>query len=425
MAGRPCRGTKKRTNAGFAVEVPTARGSKLRMRRSFDDESHADDWRAAALVAIDLSVPIPEPGDLLVANKIAAARVAAAQAAAAQAAAAPAQVAAPNPAGGTAADAGVSQGTLVKVAAAYVHEIYEQLNRGDVARMEAVEEIIKNHIFPFMDSNGFITGSGVTRISYLEFLLSLSKATPTTLATVANSARHTIDEAVAVTKASRSTIKRRLDGGAFPGAAKDAQGRWRIPHRDLIAAGLAEGHLRTGPRHGGGYSEHQIGDIKRTLDAILLYGEDRAGWKLKFRPERVKLPKRDEVKPVRLQVTLADVERIAEHLHAVHQLVLWLVRVLGLRISEAYGIEVGDIIAERDRGLLRVYRQGGRNFEVRDPAGGKASVTSKEQLKNARSRRVLIIPSQLMSMIDVVIQTFHTDPVTGYVDPKARLIPGL
>lgn len=50
--------------------------------------------------------------------------------------------------------------------------------------------------------------------------------------------RFTLSEAAQLTKTSRSTLRRRLDSDAFPHAAKDDDGFWRIPVEDLLAAGL-------------------------------------------------------------------------------------------------------------------------------------------------------------------------------------------
>lgn len=48
----------------------------------------------------------------------------------------------------------------------------------------------------------------------------------------------TMREAVERTGASRSTLRRRLDQGKFPGAYLDPAGQWRIPLTDLLAAGF-------------------------------------------------------------------------------------------------------------------------------------------------------------------------------------------
>ncbi len=115
----------------------------------------------------------------------------------------------------------------------------------------------------------------------------------------------------------------------------------------------------------------------------------------------------------------------AEHLHAVHALAPWLLRVLGLRVSEGYGIHVRDVYDDGDYGVIRIFRQGGRNFTVLDEFGDEERVPSKKGLKTAGSDRYLIAPPQVMVLIRFIIETFHTDPVTGEADPDARLIPAL
>lgn len=80
-------------------------------------------------------------------------------------------------------------------------------------------------------------------------------------------------------------------------------------------------------------------------------------------------------------LSFGECARIAGHLHPVHQLVLWLQRVMGLRISEAFGVMVDDVIDLGDTGLLLVRGQGGRQFRVRDEAGRVVTVTYKESLK--------------------------------------------
>lgn len=51
----------------------------------------------------------------------------------------------------------------------------------------------------------------------------------------------TMSEAARSCGVSRSTIRRRLENGDFPGSHKDAGGSWRIPVQDLIQVGLNPG----------------------------------------------------------------------------------------------------------------------------------------------------------------------------------------
>ena len=76
-------------------------------------------------------------------------------------------------------------------------------------------------------------------------------------------------------------------------------------------------------------------------------------------------------------ITYQETARMARHMHAVHQLALWMLRILGLRISEAYGVLVRDVIRLGDgsgRGLLLVDSQGGRTFTEADLAAQTAGV---------------------------------------------------
>lgn len=124
-------------------------------------------------------------------------------------------------------------------------------------------------------------------------------------------------------------------------------------------------------------------------------------------------------------LTLPECARIAAHLHPVHQLTLWLQRVMGLRISEAFGLLVDDVIDHGDTGLLLVHGQGGRAFRVREPDGSIATVWHTEQLKTAAAHRALVIPTRMLELLRVAIEAFHTDSDTGDPRPVAPLVPGL
>ena len=51
--------------------------------------------------------------------------------------------------------------------------------------------------------------------------------------------RWTLSEAAERVGASRSTLRRRLEAGAFPSAYRDTTGIWHIPLEDLLAAGFS------------------------------------------------------------------------------------------------------------------------------------------------------------------------------------------
>lgn len=124
-------------------------------------------------------------------------------------------------------------------------------------------------------------------------------------------------------------------------------------------------------------------------------------------------------------LSFPEFARIASHLHPVHQLVLWLQRVMGLRISEAFGVLVDDVIDLGDIGSLVVHGQGGRYFRVRDDHGRVVKVSHKETTKTEAASRTLVVPSAMMELVRVVVDAFHTDPDTGEVKEPARLVPGL
>ncbi len=77
-------------------------------------------------------------------------------------------------------------------------------------------------------------------------------------------------------------------------------------------------------------------------------------------------------------IGIDDAVRIAAGLHVIHQLVLWLMRLGGLRISEAYGLDVEDCVLDSDgHGYLLVTDLGGRSFRQRTEDGG-VEVTHKK-----------------------------------------------
>lgn len=117
--------------------------------------------------------------------------------------------------------------------------------------------------------------------------------------------------------------------------------------------------------------------------------------------------------------------RIAAHLHRVHQVAFWLQRVMGMRISESFGVLVSDVVDLGDSGLLAAQGQGGRSLNVRDDDGLVIAVPHKETMKTAAGSRVLVVPTVMMQLLRVAIEAFHTDPETGEVDRDARLVPGL
>ena len=98
---------------------------------------------------------------------------------------------------------------------------------------------------------------------------------------------------------------------------------------------------------------------------------------------------------------------------------------MGLRISEAFGVLVDDVIDLGDSGVLLVRGQGGRPFRMRDDEGRVVAVTHKERTKTEAGSRALILPPAMLELLRIVVEAFHTDPETEDVDESCRLVPGL
>jgi excisionase family DNA binding protein len=388
--GRPLRPEPRRTSTGtWSVEVPVTRGGRKRMRRTFTTEAEARSWMTVAVDAIEAGRRVPEPG-------------------------APSEE--PDDRTGFAV-----------VAEAWIHERYVALNRAQPGRRPDVEGMTRNHLVPFMERHGFTTGSDITRDAYVAFLSELARGTgpAATASPGAVGGEVTIEEACALTGASRSTMKRRIADGAFPSSHIAGDGKRRIPVADLAAAGLLNGEaMRRGPKTAHGYAPDRVADIRRCLDKILAHGVATAGWVVRFDPASVPNPRPAVPEADRKQLTLADCLAMAPFLHPVHQVALWVIRLLSLRISEAYGLRIDDVIETGARGLVHIRRQGGGVFLVDGADGVPRSSSTKSTLKTATSDRLLVVPRPLMDLIRATVEVFHTD-TDGRVRAYARLIPGL
>lgn len=126
-------------------------------------------------------------------------------------------------------------------------------------------------------------------------------------------------------------------------------------------------------------------------------------------------------KPV--QASLSEVWRVAGRLHILHQVSLFLQRVMGLRVGEVFGILVGDIDDFGDMGVFYVKALGGEKRDQWED-GEPVFRYRVERAKNDSSYRVQIIPPSLMKLIRVVIKVFHTLP-DGTVIKDAPLVPGV
>lgn len=185
---------------------------------------------------------------------------------------------------------------------------------------------------------------------------------------------------------------------------------------------------RRGPKTSQGLTQDTLSDVRRCLDGVIKLGIAIGEWKVPFDLADVRTPRsRRKPAPKSASLTLTEVARIAEHMHPVHQLTLWTCRIMTLRLGEAYGIRVEDLVPLDDgsgRGLLWLHAQGGRKFRTFD---GEDVVRTfhQEGMKHGYSERMQLVPAQLMRLFDQAVDVFHTDRTTGRVNKEARLVPGL
>jgi hypothetical protein len=140
-------------------------------------------------------------------------------------------------------------------------------------------------------------------------------------------------------------------------------------------------------------------------------------------------------------VSVERCHEVAAALHAVHQLVLWCLRLAALREGEVFGLRVGDW----SPGVFQVRRIGGHRRYIRNdlgefvigesrpgtkgspelvPFSADGQVDDREEPTDILTRPVAI-PAVLDAFVADFIAVFHTDPLTGQVDVDARLVPGL
>ncbi|MDH2415290.1 helix-turn-helix domain-containing protein [Nocardioides sp. CER19] len=176
-----------------------------------------------------------------------------------------------------------------------------------------------------------------------------------------------------------------------------------------------------------GYAADLVRNMRGTLDRVLAYAWSVLGQTRSFDPAQVRTPRTDAgtTAPKR-PLTLPETAALAAHLHPAHQIALWLLRLGGLRISEAFGLHVADLVVPdgADCGFLVVARQGGRVFWDRDRDGSLVPRHEVDRTKTTQSVRLVPIPRALAGLLTVVIDVFHTGP-DGTVDQDARLIPDL
>jgi integrase len=417
--GRPLTGSVRCYQGLWWASVPEAKGSARRCWESFASEADARAWLAGAVRARQTGRALPGPGRPRSTGR------------------------APRYPGPEATEAHAVEARSVEVRAdiasvaeAWTVAAYEDLRRGGPERAERVRRLIEGYIVPWFGPRT----ATVADVSYPmahEWLLDLAgrqalapgralAGAPPGPSGRPRGGELSLAEAARAVGVSLPTLRRRWRAGLLPGSYRDAKGRVRVP-----AAAL--GDARPGPARPAGLSRTYISDALWALRQVLGFARANGLVPAGFDPtEGLAAPAPDpaaaRTRAPRSQprpLTLPECARVAAHLSPVHQAAFWLQRIMGLRISEAFGVLVGDVVDLGGTGLLAAQGQGGRSFNVRDDDGRVVAVPHKATMKTAAGSRVLVVPDKMMELVRVVVEAFHTDARTGEVDRCARLVPGI
>ena len=404
--GRPLTGSLRSYQGLWWASVPEVRGSSRRRHESFVAEADARSWLAQAVAAVRQGSPLPDPNPSRTKPRT--------------------KRTPPRP------EPAKLSPDVASVAHAWMAAAYEDLRRGGPERAERVRRIVEGFLVPWFAPRT----TTISELSYFmahEWLLHLvgrhGAAGPGVPfgagAGVGDDGVLSLAEAAQIAGVSLPTVRRRWRAGQLPGAYRDPNGQVRVP-----AAAVAA--ITTKRRAPAGLSQSYVADALWVLRRVLAFARANGLFPPGFDPtEGLDAPLPDKAaarRPTGGQprpLTLPECARIASHLHPAHQVAFWLQRIMGLRISEAFGIRVCDVVDLGDAGLLAVQGQGGRSFSVRDGHGQVVAVSYKPTLKTAAGSRVLVVPTKLMEMLRVAIEAFWTDPDTGEIDTEARLVPGL
>ena len=408
--GRPLTGSLRSHQGLWWASVPEARGAKRRCAESFRSEDDARSWLTQAVAALNAGEPVPDAERFRTRKRPTRSKTALP---------APVRI----------------QPDVASVAKAWMSAAYEDLRRGGPDRAERVRRIIDGYLVPWFAPRT----TAIVDVSYLmahDWVLHLigrqhpsaqsAGPRPQRAGADPEASELTLAEAARVAGVSVPTVRRRWRGGRLPGAYRNPLGQIRIPATALSA-------ITTQRRAPTGLSRSYVADALWVLRQVLAFARANGLFPAGFDPtEGLEAPAPDpaaaRARAPRAQprpLTLPECARIAAHLHPIHQSVFWLQRIMGLRISEAYGTLVSDLVDLGDTGMLAVQGQGGRTFNVRDDHGKVVAVPHKQTTKTAAGSRVLVVPEKMMDLLRVVIEAFHTDPDTGEVNTAARLVPGI
>lgn len=405
---RPLTGSVRRRDGSWCAALPFEKGATRRREERFATEREARAWLKTAVAAVGAGQSIPDPPRRQGRAEIAPA--------------------APQ-----------IHPDIASVAQAWMAAAYEDLRRAGPERAGNVRRIVDAHLVPWFAPRTK-TIADVTYFMAHEWLLHLVGRidSPGSIPPRRNQPEGVgqpmsacgevgLAEAARLSGLSLPTLRRRWREGQLPGAYRDPKGHIRVPARALKQI---PGSKR---RQSFGLSKRVVADALWILRRVLAFARANGLFPPGFDPtEGLKAPLPDPATSRRPKATsqprplnLVECARVASHLHAVHQLAFWLQRVMGLRISEAFGLRVGDVVDLGEYGMLAVQGQGGRTFQVRDDTGTVVPVDRKSTVKTAAGSRVLVVPTRMMELLRVAIEAFHTDPDTEEVNPAGRLVPGI
>lgn len=409
---RPLNGGLRFQRGRWWASVPDKAATSGRHYESFLVEDDARAWLTQAVAARKAGVPLPDAERFRTRKRPARPKPAAPP---------PARI----------------QPDVASVAKAWMSAAYEDLRRGGPDRAERVRRIVDGYLVPWFAPRA----ATISELSYLmahEWVLHLigrQQADESSTARAGLFLRTQADpeatelslaQAARAAGVSVPTVRRRWRDDRLPGAYRDQHGQIRVPVAALSAISTKR-HQPTG------LSRSYVADALWVLRQVLAFARANGLFPAGFDPtEGLEAPAPDpaaaRTRAPRAQprpLTLPECARVAAHLHPVHQTVFWLQRIMGLRISEAYGIVVSDVVDLGGIGMLAVQGQGGRTFNVRDDHGKVVAVVHKQTTKTAAGSRVLVVPEKMMKLFRIVIEAFHTHPDTGEMDRSARLVPGI
>ena len=403
MTGRPLSSRPRKVGSSWVASVPVARRASKRMTRRFPTEESAQKWLDAAHKALSAGGVPPD--------------------------AEPYRLAALRP-----KRAAVSS-EFSEVAWAWFADRYERQQRAGVERRDDVKAQLRNHIIPYF-SDRVADVDDLEREDVLEWLDYLSgyrpPGTQSGRAAILPVKDFSLQEIVTISGRSIATVRRAYKDGKFPNAVrKELKGRQVIcvPAGDVLAAGFGSATSTDAPF---GYSKSMASSLLNVLRMILEFARAKRlmthdpteGLRAKKPLEGTRSNRRPNTEKAKA-FDQSQSKEIASLLTIHFQLVFWLQRLMGLRVGEAFGVELADLQVVDGWTLLTVQNQGGKSFKVSDGQGNPTLVGSKKILKTDASYRIIPMPKCLAQFVDVYVEAFHGSDAFGEPVRLAASVPGV